>query len=255
MKNSTSKSTSWSGVADWYDSHVETEPDSYHKAVILPNLTRLMGLHKGVPVLDLACGQGFFAREWARLGGAVTAVDISKELIERAEKYGGEISYHVASADSVPFVKGGSIHRISLVLAIQNIENVKDVFKECARVLTPDGKLFMVLNHPAFRVPKASGWDFDENMGIQYRRIEKYMSEARMLIAMHPGKDKTETTVSFHRPLQWYMKALRSAGLAITGMEEWISHKESTSGPRMDAENTARKEIPLFLMLEVMKRP
>ena len=140
------------------------------------------------------------------------------------------------------------------MLAIQNIENPKSVFKECARVMKANGKLYVVLNHPAFRVPKASGWDFDEGQGVQYRRIERYMSESRVEIDMHPGKENSETTLSFHRPLQWYMKALKFAGLAITGIEEWISHKESTSGPKADAENRARKEIPMFLMLEIMKR-
>jgi hypothetical protein len=36
-------------------------------------------------------------------------------------------------------------------------------------------------------------------------------------------------------------------------MEEWPSHKQSTSGPRAPAENTARKEIPMFLALRAVK--
>lgn len=36
-------------------------------------------------------------------------------------------------------------------------------------------------------------------------------------------------------------------------MEEWISHKKSEKGPRQSAEDTARREFSLFLMLEARK--
>jgi hypothetical protein len=36
-------------------------------------------------------------------------------------------------------------------------------------------------------------------------------------------------------------------------MEEWPSHKTSTSGPRAAAENVARKEIPMFLAIRALK--
>jgi hypothetical protein len=41
--------------------------------------------------------------------------------------------------------------------------------------------------------------------------------------------------------------------LLIDALEEWPSHKTSTSGPRAAAENTARKEIPMFLALRAVK--
>ncbi len=68
---------------------------------------------------------------------------------------------------------------------------------------------------------------------------------------MHPGKRGGKSfTYSYHRSLQDYMKALRSAGFAITRLEEWISHKTSEPGPKAKAENTARKEFPLFMLVE-----
>jgi hypothetical protein len=42
--------------------------------------------------------------------------------------------------------------------------------------------------------------------------------------------------------------------LFIRTIEEWISHKNSDSGPRAEAENSARKEIPLFMALEFVKQ-
>jgi hypothetical protein len=39
--------------------------------------------------------------------------------------------------------------------------------------------------------------------------------------------------------------------LAITRLEEWISHKTSEEGPKKKIEDDARKEIPLFMCLEM----
>ena len=71
---------------------------------------------------------------------------------------------------------------------------------------------------------------------------------------MHPGISGSAKTLSFHRPLQYYFKALAKAGFAVDRLEEWISHKASDSGPRAKAENVARKEIPLFLYLSAKKQ-
>jgi hypothetical protein len=39
----------------------------------------------------------------------------------------------------------------------------------------------------------------------------------------------------------------------VDALEEWPSHKTSTSGPRAPAENVARKEIPMFLAVRAVK--
>jgi hypothetical protein len=49
------------------------------------------------------------------------------------------------------------------------------------------------------------------------------------------------------------VKSLRNAGLLIDAIEEWASHKQSTSGPRAAAENVARKEIPMFMAMRAVK--
>lgn len=255
MKKS-DKATSWGGVAEWYDNLIEKEASNYQKDVILPNLMRLVDPKTGETILDLACGQGFFSREFARAGAKVIGADIAPELIriadDLAKKSKLKIDFHVSSADNLKFIKDGSIDKAAIVLAIQNIENLSGTLNELASVLKQNGKVWIVLNHPAFRIPKASAWGFEENT-IQYRRIDGYMSESKVPIQMHPGEKPGEMTVSFHRPLQVYFKALKKAGFAVTGLEEWISNKKSGPGPRAKAEDKARKEIPLFMMIETIK--
>lgn len=247
------KDTSWERVAKWYDRMLEGE-GTYQKELILPNILRLMDIHKGDAVLDLACGQGFFSREFARLGARVKGSDASATLIRIAKKNSpAEVDFHVAKADAIYFLKAGAVDKVAIILALQNIDNVAGVLKECARVLKPGGTLYVVLNHPAFRIPKASSWGWDEKENVQYRRIDKYLSEAKVQIEMHPGDRPGEHTISFHRPLQFYFKALNKAGLSVSLLEEWNSHKKSEPGPRSKAEDISRKEIPLFLCLVAKK--
>lgn len=246
-------STSWGSSAKWYSDYLETTEDSYQRQVILPGLLRILAPKHGMRVIDIACGQGFFSRAFKEAGASVTGADISKELITEAKRLSPGIGFHAAPAEKLAFAKDASFDAATVVLAIQNIEDMQGAFKEAARVLVPGGRLILVMMHPAFRIPERSSWGFDEEAKVQYRRIDRYLSAQRSVLLVHPGKKDSPVTVSYHRSLQDFSKALFKAGFAITRFEEWNSHKESQKGPRKAAEDTARKEIPLFLMLEARK--
>ncbi len=248
------KGTSWNKVADWYDELLEAGEDTYQGAVILPNLMRLAAIREGENVLDVGCGQGLFSRAFRAAGARVIGVDISPRLVEIARERAPEgISFHRGNAERLPMVDTASVDKAIAVLSIQNMSDAGKVFAEVARTLKPNGKLMLVLNHPAFRVPKKSSWGWDEKEKIQYRRVDGYLSESKEKIDMHPGTPGSHLTYSFHRSMQYYMKAFRRNGFAITGLEEWISHRTSQKGPRAWAEDTARKEIPLFMFIEATK--
>ena len=252
-KAKSANATSWGSVGDWYDTYLEVTTDSYQAKVIAPNIIRILSLKPESRLIDIACGQGYFTRLFAESGAAVEGADISKELIARAKVRAPKIDFYVAPAHNLSFAQDASYDAATIILAIQNIENIADAFAEANRVLKPGGRLILVMNHPAFRIPRRTSWGFDDASGIQYRRIDGYLSAATIPIDMHPGKSGSATTLSYHRSLQDFFKALSKAGFFVTRLEEWISHKKSEAGPRQNAEDTARKEIPLFLMLEARK--
>ncbi len=272
--------TDWGHVANWYDKHLEDD-DTYHAKVILPNLTRLLGDMKGKSVLDLACGQGYFAINWARFAKQVYGVDLGLGLIKLAEEnYQKEkrknklanVEFYVSPADNLEMIKDNSLDKITCVLALQNIEEVAEVFRECKRTLIKGGRMYIVINHPSFRNPRNTHWGWDAEKFIQYRRVDEYISENKAKIDMNPGQEAgpvrrslgivlggdngpgiSKHTWSFHRPLQYYFKAINKAGLYVGRLEEWTSHKASQNGPRQKAEDKSRKEIPMFMMVEVVK--
>lgn len=241
--------TSWGSVAGWYDDYLKDE-DTYQAKVIAPNLMRVLNIQKGERVLDVACGQGYFTREVARGTDKAVGADISPELIAKAKAQTPGVTFYATPASKLAFAKDGEFDAALCVLALQNIEDIGAVFKEVKRVLAPTGRFVFVLNHPAFRVLKRSSWGWDDATGAQYRRVDGYLSAAKVAVDMHPGKTAGVTTVSYHRSLQDFTKALAGAGLCISRLEEWISHKQSQKGPRQKAEDLARREIPLFMCIE-----
>jgi hypothetical protein len=127
------------------------------------------------------------------------------------------------------------------------------VFEGVHRLLRPGGRLVIAMMHPCFRGPKETSWGWDEGGQAQYRRVDRYLLPRKSPIVANPGKAPEVYTWTFHKPIESYVKSLRNAGLLIDALEEWPSHKTSTSGPRAAAENSARKEIPLFLALRAIK--
>lgn len=253
----TGKRTSWGHVAKWYDEHLTGE-DTYHAKVVFPNLLRLMSVKNGENILDLPSGQGAFSKLLAKEGATVVAVDVAKELIAIAERERVPgVRYFVSPSHHLDMLPDASVDKCAMVLGIQNIKDVDGTMKEIQRALKVGGRLFVVMNHPAFRIPHASSWQWDKSAARQYRRIDAYLSESEASIDMRPGSrsDERVETVSYHRPLQWYVKTLAKNGLAIDRLEEWVSHKVSVSGPRAKEENRTRKEFPLFLAFSAVKLP
>jgi ubiquinone/menaquinone biosynthesis C-methylase UbiE len=251
------KSTSWGKVAGWYNRLLEEGQDSYQEKLIKPNLIRILSPKPGEEILDVGCGQGFFARELGKCGAKVVGIDIAGELVKLAKQQSGKNeTYLVLSAEKMTSLISNRFNAAVCVLALQNIKNLQAAISEISRVLKPGGRCVLILNHPAFRIPGASSWAYDEKANIQYRNINKYLSEISQEVDMTQGvtdPNKKKFTMSFHRPLQVYFKAFAKAGFCVVRLEEWVSHKVSDAGPRKLAEDVARKEIPLFMCLELKK--
>lgn len=242
------KERSWEKVAQWYENIVGEKGHHYHQQVILPKLKNIFEFDNlpNPKFLDLACGNGFLATHLPK-GIYYEGIDNSPSLLKEARK---KSSHTFTQHDlTKPFsLKTKDFSHIAMILALQNMAEIDPVFQSVQGHLRKDGKFFLILNHPCFRIARQSHWGFDEGKQLQFRRIDRYQSPLRIPIQT-PGKGKKQETVtSYHHPLSTYVNALAKAGLGVVQMEEWCSENMSTGG-RAKAENRARKEIPLFLLL------
>lgn len=178
-------------------------------------------------------------------------------------------------------LEASSFDAAACVMALMNINPLEPVCRGVARLLKPGGSFTIVVLHPAFRSPGQTSWEWDatgdagpsggqggahrataaprpprgraNGRARQFRRVDGYLSPGERAIVMNPGAaasgEPEITTVTYHRPIQAYVKALSEAGLMVDALEEWPSVRVSRPGPRAAEENRARREIPMFLGL------
>lgn len=254
--NSGKGNSSWEPVGGWYNQIVGKEGHYYHQKVIIPQVLRLLGEGEaGRKVLDMGCGQGILSRA---LGKDVkyTGVDLSDSLIKEAKKLNRLSGHEFILADTtktLPLKDHDYTHAI-FILSLQNMALPAKAIAHAAKHLVVGGKLVLVLNHPCFRIPRQSSWGVDEKQKVQYRRVDKYLSPLEVPIQAAPSKGVASSeTWSYHHPLSSMMDWLREARFVVEGIEEWCSDKESTGGAAK-MENRSRQEIPMFMMIEAVKR-
>ena len=250
------ETTSWESVGKWYQSIVGDDGHYYHKHVILPALLEHMQVNKikDPLVLDLGCGPGVLARQLPS-NTRYIGIDLSTSLVKSAKSQDKDPLHEYFLGDiTKPLpIKTSECSHATIILALQNVEHPLLALKNAFKYLRPGGKLFVILNHPCFRVPRQSSWRVDEEQKIQYRRIDRYKSSLKIPIQAHPSKgESSATTWSFHHSLSTYSKWLKEAGFAIELIDEWCSNKVST-GKAAKMENRSREEIPLFLCLIAVK--
>lgn len=111
-----------------------------------------VGFH-GKRVLDIGCGGGLLAEEFAKAGAEVVGIDPSPESLKaarlHAKQNGLDIEYRHGMAEEVPF----DDDEFDLVYCCDVLEHVSDVDRsvgEAARVLRPGGYyLFDTINRTA----------------------------------------------------------------------------------------------------------
>lgn len=254
MKNTKNKSSSWEEASDWYDQIVGEKGHTYHTEVILPQLLKMMDLKDSNSLLDVGCGQGVLERAIPQKM-KYCGIDASKSLLQDAKQKSKNKSHQFIMQDAcAPFSLEQTFSHAAILLALQNMPDPNAVLHNVAAHLEKNGKLFLVLNHPCFRIPRQSSWGEDEPKKLQYRRIDRYMSPLDIPIQINPSKkDNSAQLISFHHPLSNISLFLFQNGFLIEKIEEWCSNKTSTGG-KAKMENRARKEFPLFLVVQAVKK-
>jgi SAM-dependent methyltransferase len=244
---------SWQKVGKWYGKITEGEGHYYHKNVIIPKVLKILNINSKSKILDLGSGSGILGRS---IGNEInyTGIDLSTSLIKEAERQDKSINHKYIVGDASNFdLKNKDYTDCIFILSFQNMKNAENAVKCAVSHLSTNGKLILVLNHPAFRIPRQSSWQVDSGNKTEYRRINKYMSNLEIPINMNPSDRNSELTWSYHYPISKIVEMLVGNGLLISRVEEWVSDKTSV-GPASKMENVARNEFPLFMTIVGVKK-
>ncbi len=240
--------TSWENVSSWYSSIVSDKGHYYHKSVIFPKLIKFLRTKKSnQSLLDLGCGTGVLLQIIPK-NFSYHGIDISKSLLSKASKSQKNISFSKLDICQPFTLEKSDFTDAIMLLSFQNLKNPSQALQNAKKHLKQGGTLYMVLNHPCFRVPRQSSWGIDRKQKIQYRKVQKYMSSLEVPILAHPSKKDSSVTYSYHHSISEISSLLSSNGFSIHKIEEWTSDKKS-DGSFAKQENIAREEIPLFMLI------
>jgi SAM-dependent methyltransferase len=240
------KNTSWEHVAAWYDGWVGKAGSYYHRTIAIPRTLELLNLQPNEFLLDVGAGTGILAPHILKIGGNYVGLELSSTFVSLAKKYhspkarfvGGDIrSSHLQTRLQQRF------DAAVLLLSVQDPLEV--VFQNVHDVLTVRGRIVIFMIHPCFRIPRQSGWGFDEQRNLHYRRIDRYLSS----LAVPMKTFKGHTTHSYHRPLQSYVEALVKAGFSIDAWQELADTSHKPNGQK-----NPNEDIPLFLALRAYRK-
>jgi len=232
---------SYNDIAEWYDSYLRENP-IYHE-IVLPNLLELVGEVHGQTICDLACGQGWIARELARRGAHVRGVDLAENLLELARLYEEReplgIEYLQDDAQSAYTQASASFDGATCILALMNIPDVEAAFRTVRRILKPGGWFVFAITHPCFETPHAGWITTDE--GTVARTVGGYFYE-RFWTSRNPGGVRGRVG-EHHRMLSTYLNTLIATGFALEQMRE-----PAAIGKRAE-QVPGESEVPSLLFL------
>ncbi len=221
----------WSTLADWFDEQQGDAGDLWHRTLIFPGILKVIGQVKGRDILDVGCGNGSLARILARMGNRVTGVDDSAGIIERAKAREAAdplgAKYFASDAANLAMFEANSFDLVTTCMALMDMPDAADAIKEMGRVVRRSGRCVMLFSHPCFDIPRASSWLSE--WGFGYRptvslRIDRYREIFSEWLSWSSKVDYE--MLAYHRPLSWYFRAIREAGLAVTMLDEPEPTKE-----------------------------
>lgn len=167
----------WTSRAHGYSASVDEEIETGRYLHWLNIIEEQLEGRKGLDVLDVGTGPGFFPVILGRKGHHVTGIDCTEGMLEQARancsKYGSDAVFRKMDAQALEFPDG----TFDLVVSrnvVWNLDDPSKAYSEWMRVLRPGG-LLMVFdgNHYLFLYDKEySELDNDRGMGKEDPHME-----------------------------------------------------------------------------------
>lgn len=218
-------------------------------------LVRSFGIHPGMKVLDLGCGDGTTAIPAARLGAEVLGVDIATNLVAAGNKRATEegianCRFQEGDATDLHELADHSFDLVVSIFGAMFAPKPFDVAKEMVRVTRPGGRIIMgnwIPNDPtlvaqilkissAYTPPPPDGFISPMTWGIESQVLERFA-----------GAGVSANQVSFARETFTFSTPDTPSGFVASFREYY--------GPTMNAFDAARQnghETDLQQELEVL---
>lgn len=196
-----------------------SSPVNFNDCVETPILLSMLPDLNGKAILDIGCGMGQHARQYADMGAkSVLGIDISEKMLAYARVHnGGEnITYRRMAMEELESIDG-CFDLVTSSLAFDYVEDFEGLMDAIHRRLKPGGELVFSMSHPI-----VTAWD-----GV-YDRYTRTPSGERLYANLRnycvEGPRKVDWVVNgyecFHRTVSTLINALIRAGFTIGECQE-----------------------------------
>ena len=201
---------------------------------------------RGLEVVDLGCGFGWFCR-WAREQGAsnVLGLDVSENMLARARAATSDpaITYECADLERLALPQAAFDLAYSS-LAFHYVDDFAGLVTKMRRALAPGGRLVFSIEHPIYMAPAHPEWSIDAQ-GRKTWPLDGYFAEGpRTTDWLAKG------VVKHHRTMGTTLNCLIRSGFTVTHVEE-ICPTEAQIAANPDLAED--RERPMFLLVAAQR--
>jgi SAM-dependent methyltransferase len=206
------------------------------------SLQGLLPTLRGLRVVDLGCGFGWFCR-WAREQGAasVLGIDVSEKMLARARSFPADAGITYAQSDLEQLqLPAASFDLAYSSLALHYVADLPRLLKQIRSALVDGGYFVFSTEHPIYMASRHPGWIMDAE-GRKTWPVDSYQIEGRRTTDwLAPG------VVKYHRTIGATLNALIAQGFSIRHVEEWGPTEAQIAADPSLAEE---RERPMFLLV------
>lgn len=244
----------WDRAAEAFVDAQATGRDFYRLEVFGPAQVELCGRVRGLRLLDVGCGGGYFSRAMAEGGAAVTGIDISPEMLRHAQ------AMEVHRARGIRYVLGDaaglqehfepqSFDIATSCLALQDMPDIEGVLRSVRHVLVPGGRFVVSIAHPCTDTPLRR-WQKDDHGTKQWLCIDRYFERGPI---RYQWKDWSYefTTTALHATLEDWLSWFLVNDFSLRALRE-PRPTAAAIARHPELEDCAR--IPYFLLLDFERR-
>jgi SAM-dependent methyltransferase len=231
--NEAAVAAAWDRNAALWAKEVRSGFDLYREHYTLPAFLDFMPSIAGKQVIDLGCGEGTNTRRFARLGGAMTGIDLSPEMIKRARQTEEEeplgIRYEIGSFSELSPIADEQFDCALSTMALMDGPDLQDALRAAYRVLKPGGTLCFSILHPCFITP-ALQWLTDGDGAYLGLRVGRYFEKTPFVeywrFGRRPQMNELQPYAEpfevprFPRTLSEYINAVSEAGFRLVKIGE-----------------------------------
>jgi SAM-dependent methyltransferase len=265
----------WSDVSGAWVAHTKSDDATVVRSVLGPLMLQALE-PQGKAVLDIGCGEGYFARVLKESGAArVAGLDISPGLINEAQTQDADGEYRVQDIQAGPFFGSDSFDAISAFMVLMYMADLDAAYRNISTILRPSGRLVACITNPYYTEPVGyRRWRIKDALDryldpgstsskLVTRQFERVVRSSRFDYVLHIknyfDRRTAEKKLSggdfqhFHRPFSDYLNLAMKHDLHLEAMWEPQISADLRAQYRNEPVAQALGVVPILFVLVFAK--